>query len=243
MEVSLLAALTAGLLSFVSPCVLPLVPAYLSYMTGISVEGLKQGQGQRAQQGEILSHGVAFVLGFSLVFILLGASSTLLGRVLLAYIDILGQVGGTIIVVLGLHYMGLFRIGWLDMEARFNVQRQSASLTSSFLIGLAFAFGWTPCVGPILATILAVAGAQETIGQGVLLLAVYSAGLGVPFLLAGLATNTFFSFFSRMKRHLHKVEVASGTLLVAVGVMIFLGDFTRLSVLLLEWFPALAKIG
>ncbi|MBF0610186.1 MAG: cytochrome c biogenesis protein CcdA [Magnetococcales bacterium] len=244
MEVSLMAALTAGLLSFVSPCVLPLVPAYLSYMTGISVEGLKQRErGGLGGQWLVISHGLAFVAGFSLVFILLGASSTLLGRMLLAYMDILGKVGGIIIIILGIHYMGIFRIGFLDMEARFNVEEKPGGVSGSFLIGLAFAFGWTPCVGPILAAILAVAGAQETVTEGILLLAVYSMGLGVPFLLAGMATNSFFAFFTRIKKHLHKIEMVSGLLLVAVGILIFMGDFTRLSVLLLQWFPELATLG
>lgn len=242
-EVTLLAALTAGLLSFVSPCVLPLVPAYLSYMTGVSVDHLRAHDDPAGRSGRVLLHSLAFVTGFSVVFILLGASATALGRLLLGHMTLLAKVGGVFIVVLGLHYMGLFRIGILNMEARLNLKGKPAGVLGSFLVGFAFAFGWTPCVGPILAAILAIAGAQEDLTQGILLLAVYSAGLGIPFVLAGVAINAFFAFFQHMRAHLHKVEIVSGMLLVGVGVMIFFGDFTRISSYLLRWFPGLASLG
>lgn len=242
MEVTYMAAFFAGLLSFLSPCVLPLAPAYVSYMSGISVERLREGErsglGLRAGW-----YSLFFVLGFSLVFIALGASATYLGQLLLSHMSLLSKVGGGLIVLFGLHYMGAFRIGWLNLEARFNLERKPAGPLGAFLIGLAFAFGWTPCVGPILAGILAVAGGQERIGQGVALLAVYSAGLGVPFIVTGVAINLFFGVFERIRVHLHKIEVVSGALLVAVGVMIFLGDFNRLSILFLQWFPGLATLG
>ena len=195
MEVTYTTALLAGILSFLSPCVLPLVPAYISFMTGVSVDNLRSG-GSNALRGRAVLHSLSFVLGFSAVFITLGASATILGRTLLANVHFLAKAGGILIVVFGLHYMGLFRIGFLNLEARFNLAEKPPGLWGAFLIGLAFAFGWTPCVGPILAAILTVAGGQESITQGVVLLAVYSAGLGLPFILAGLAINVFFQFLS-----------------------------------------------
>ncbi|MBF0623378.1 MAG: cytochrome c biogenesis protein CcdA [Magnetococcales bacterium] len=244
-EVTLLAALLAGLISFVSPCVLPLVPAYISFMTGVSVDSLRTGQ-DGAGRGTVWRAGLyslSFVLGFSLVFILLGASAFALGQLLLDYMNILAKIGGVLIVLFGLHYMGVFRIGLLNLEARFNAQRKPPGLWGAFVIGLAFAFGWTPCVGPILAAILAVAGAQETVLRGMLLLAVYSAGLGIPFVLGGLAINGFLGFSARMRRHLHKVEMLSGGLLVVVGILIFLGDLNRVAIIMMDWFPWLATIG
>ncbi|MEO5347080.1 MAG: cytochrome c biogenesis protein CcdA [Magnetococcus sp. YQC-9] len=242
MEVTYAAAFLAGLLSFLSPCVLPLAPAYISFMSGISVEQLRQGNdAQSAWRAGW--HSLWFVLGFSLVFIGLGASATYLGQLLLNHMQLLNKVGGALIVLFGLHYMGVFRISFLNLEARFNLENKPAGPLGAFLIGLAFAFGWTPCVGPILAGILAVAGGQENIGQGVLLLAVYSAGLGVPFLITGIAINIFFGVFERVRVYLHTIEMVSGGLLVLVGLMIFFGDFNRISSLILQWFPGLARLG
>ncbi|MBF0192287.1 MAG: cytochrome c biogenesis protein CcdA [Magnetococcales bacterium] len=242
MEVTYAAAFLAGLLSFLSPCVLPLAPAYISYMSGISVEQLRQGDDAHAAW-RAGWYSLWFVLGFSLVFIGLGASASYLGQLLLSHMNLLSKVGGAVIVLFGLHYMGVFRLSLLNLEARFNLEKKPTGPLGAFLIGLAFAFGWTPCVGPILAGILAVAGAQENIGQGVTLLAVYSAGLGVPFLVTGVAINLFFGVFERLRVHLHRIEMVSGGLLVVVGVMIFFGDFNRLSSLLLQWFPGLARLG
>ncbi|MBF0455728.1 MAG: sulfite exporter TauE/SafE family protein [Magnetococcales bacterium] len=242
MEVSFAAALLAGLLSFISPCVLPLVPAYISFMTGVSVDRLRTEKGAELGMAASL-HSLFFVLGFSTVFIALGASASLIGQLLLSKMEILSKVGGGLIVLFGLHYIGLFKISYLNMEARFNLQEKPPGLWGAYLIGLAFAFGWTPCVGPILATILALAGGQDSIWQGVMLLMVYSLGLGIPFILAGMAINSFLGFFTRIRVHLHKIEIFSGVLLVIVGIMIFTGDFNRLAILLIEWFPALATLG
>ncbi|MBF0272123.1 MAG: cytochrome c biogenesis protein CcdA [Magnetococcales bacterium] len=242
MEVTYAAAFLAGLLSFLSPCVLPLAPAYISYMSGISVEQLRQGDDAHTAW-RAGWYSLWFVLGFSLVFIGLGASATYLGQILLSHMNLLSKVGGAVIVLFGLHYMGVFRLSLLNLEARFNLEKKPTGPWGAFLIGLAFAFGWTPCVGPILAGILAVAGAQDNIGQGVTLLAVYSAGLGVPFLVTGVAINLFFGVFERLRVHLHRIEMVSGGLLVVVGVMIFFGDFNRLSSLILQWFPGLARLG
>ncbi|MBF0623030.1 MAG: cytochrome c biogenesis protein CcdA [Magnetococcales bacterium] len=241
----MLAALTAGLLSFVSPCVLPLVPAYISFMTGASVDQLRGEEGANAQElgmrAGVLS--LFFVLGFSLVFIALGASAFALGQVLLEHMALFGKIGGVLIVIFGLHFMGVFRIGLLFREARFNPSKRPTGPMGALLVGLAFAFGWTPCVGPILATILTLAGGQETLAEGVLLLVVYSAGLGIPFILAGLAINRFLVFFTRIRKYLHVIEVVSGALLVLVGVLIFLGDFNQIAIWLIERVPALAELG
>ncbi len=242
MEVTYVAALAAGLLSFVSPCVLPLVPAYISFMTGVSVDAMRTEK-TASQRWRAVLHSLSFVLGFSTVFVSLGASATFLGKLLLANMNLLAKVGGAFIVIFGLHYMGLFRIGFLNMEARFNIQKKPPGPLGAYLIGLAFAFGWTPCVGPILAAILAVAGGQESILEGIVLLSIYSAGLGIPFVLAGVAINHFFMFFTRVRAHLHKIEIVSGALLVVVGTMIFLGDFNRIATLIIQWFPALATLG
>ncbi|MEO5333043.1 MAG: cytochrome c biogenesis protein CcdA [Magnetococcus sp. YQC-5] len=242
MEVTYATAFLAGLLSFLSPCVLPLAPAYVSFMSGVSVEQLRTGE-DSAQGWRAGWHSLFFVLGFSLVFISLGASATFMGKALLNHMSLLSKIGGGLIVVFGLHYMGVFRISLFNLEARFHLVKKPSGPMGSFLIGLAFAFGWTPCVGPILAGILALAGGQETISQGVGLLAVYSAGLGVPFIVTGLAINLFFGLFNRMRPHLRKIEMVSGALLVVVGVMIFFGDFNRLAILFLQWFPGLATLG
>ncbi len=242
-EITFMAALFGGLLSFFSPCVLPLVPAYISYMTGLSVDRLRGDGDGRTNRWRPLVYSLFFVLGFSTVFVALGASASVIGRLLLSKSGLLAQIGGVIIVLFGLHYMGVFRIGILNLEARFNPQNKPSGLWGAYLMGLAFAFGWTPCIGPILGGILTLAGAQESIGEGVRLLAVYSAGLGIPFLLAGMAINTYFDFFTRIRRHFRKVEVVSGSLLVVIGGMIFTGDFSRVSVFMLEMFPGWASLG
>lgn len=241
-NVTVATALLAGLLSFVSPCVLPLVPAYISFMTGVSVTGMRSDEGG-AHRWRAGLHSLFFVLGFSSVFITLGASATFLGHLLLQHMQILAQVGGGLIILFGLHYMGVFRIAFLNMDARFNLQKKPPGLLGAYLIGLAFAFGWTPCIGPILAGILAIAGTQENVVQGIALLAIYSAGLGIPFILAGVAINIFFRFFTRIRNYLRMLEIVSGALLVTVGLLIFFGNFSRLAILLLQWFPGLANLG
>ncbi|MBF0134425.1 MAG: cytochrome c biogenesis protein CcdA [Magnetococcales bacterium] len=242
MEISYATALAAGLLSFISPCVLPLVPAYISYMSGVSVDSLRsEGVSKLGLRAGITS--LVFVLGFSTVFILMGASATVLGSLLQSHARIFSKVGGVLIVLFGLHTMGLFRIGLLNFEARFNEIKKPAGFLGAYVIGLAFAFGWTPCVGPILAAILALAGGRESVGEGIALLAVYSAGLGLPFILAGLLTHLFLGFFQKMRRYMRWIEWISGIFLIVVGVMIFFGDFNRFAILLMQWFPFLASVG
>jgi cytochrome c-type biogenesis protein len=231
-EISLLGAFVAGLLSFLSPCVLPLVPAYLSFISGVSVDALRSGEtlDHTKVRKTAIIQSLWFILGFSLVFIALGASATWIGQWLLTNMAILAKFAGVIIVVFGLHYTGLIRIPFLMMEARLNTENVSGtSGLGALMLGSAFAFGWTPCIGPILGTILAMAGMQGQIGEGMLLLVMYSVGLGIPFLLAAFATNAFLNWSQRFKRHLHAVEVVSGVLLIAVGSMIFLGSFSEVS--------------
>ena len=227
-EVSLVAAFSAGLISFLSPCVLPLVPGYISIISGASVEELQTGHDGHVLR-KVLIHSLLFILGFSIVFISLGASATWLGQVLLSRMALLYRIAGLLIIVFGLHLTGLLKIGLLNRDKRFHNAGKPATPGGALLIGLAFAFGWTPCIGPILAAILGLAAAQDTIVQGILLLAVYSLGLAVPFLLTSLGVNQFLKFYQRFRAHLHQVEVCSGVILIVLGAMIFTNQFTRLA--------------
>ena len=222
-DVTLLAAFVAGFLSFISPCVLPLIPGYISFVSGASLEDMR---GQAAARRLVIIRSLAFVLGFSLVFIALGASATAIGRFIFDKQPLLSKIAGALIIVFGLHMMGVFRLGFLDNEKRAQTQRKPTGPLGALLVGVAFAFGWTPCIGPILAGILVVAGSQETIGQGVLLLAIYSLGLGVPFLLTSIAIDRFFSVAAAIRRHYKAIEMTSGGLLVGIGVLIFTGQLT-----------------
>ena len=244
-EISLFGAFVAGILSFLSPCVLPLVPAYLSFISGVSVDALRGDESFNHDKVRktAMVQSLWFVLGFSLVFIALGASASWIGQWLLMHMAVLAKFAGLIIVIFGLHYTGLIRIPFLMMDARLNTQNvKGTSGMGALMLGAAFAFGWTPCIGPILGTILAMAGAQGQVGEGILLLVMYSVGLGIPFLLAAFATNAFLNWSQRFKRHLHMVEVVSGVLLIVVGVMIFLGSFSRVAAFILEYLPWLADI-
>jgi cytochrome c-type biogenesis protein len=223
-NVTLVAAFLAGFLSFISPCVLPLIPGYISFVSGASLDDMRAGG--LAARRQVLTRSLAFVLGFSVVFIVLGASASAIGTFISGKLNILTKIAGALIIVFGLHMMGVFRLSFLDNEKRAQTQRKPTGPLGAFLVGLAFAFGWTPCIGPILAGILVVAGSQETIGEGVLLLAVYSLGLGVPFLLTSIAIDRFFSVAAAIRRHYHAIEMVSGSLLVAIGVLIFTEQLT-----------------
>jgi cytochrome c-type biogenesis protein len=240
-NVTLLAAFGAGLLSFISPCVLPLIPGYLSYISGLSLDEMR-GTGTvaiatPAIRNRVLLSSLAFILGFSLVFVALGASASAIGQFMMSRLTVLGRIAGVIIIIFGLHTMGLLRIPWLYQEKRVQTNRRPAGFIGAMLVGVAFAFGWTPCIGPILAGILAVAAAQDTIGQGVRLLAAYSLGLGIPFFAAALAINRFFSAFARIRKHYHVIELASGALLVIIGVLIFTNRFTIIARSLQPYLP------
>ncbi|MGA2236457.1 MAG: cytochrome c biogenesis protein CcdA [Terriglobales bacterium] len=222
-----LAAFVAGLISFLSPCVLPLVPGYVSLISGVGVEQLKMKEGHLFHK--VMLNSAAFIIGFSIVFITLGAISTEVGQVLAQYKALLARIAGVIIILFGLHLTGVFQIKPLLADTRLHGLKGSSSAWGAFVIGFAFAFGWTPCVGPILAVVLGFAAAQDTVWKGIFLLAIYSAGLAVPFLLTSLGIERFLKFYNRFKFHMHAVEVASGVLLIGLGILLVMGRFALIS--------------
>jgi len=222
-----LAAFVAGLISFLSPCVLPLVPGYVSLISGVGVEQLKMKEGDLFRK--VMLNSAAFIVGFSIVFITLGAILTEVGQVLAQYKTLLARIAGAVIILFGLHLTGLLQIKALLADTRLHNLKGSSSAWGAFVIGFAFAFGWTPCVGPILAVVLGFAAAQDTVWKGIFLLAIYSAGLAVPFLLTSLGIERFLKFYNRFKFHMHAVEVASGVLLIALGILLVMGRFTLIS--------------
>jgi cytochrome c-type biogenesis protein len=230
------AAFGAGVVSVLSPCVMPLMPAYLSLISGLSVEELREGEGRPDLRRRVLLGCAGFVAGFSTVFVLLGASATAVGRVLQTWrVEILGlevsavQLAGLVIVAMGLHLLGWLRIPFLYRDTRFHHAAAPRSFVGTYLVGAAFAFGWSPCVGPILGGILTIAGSRDTVYQGMGLLAVYSLGLGLPFFLAGWSIEAFLRAFARLKRHFRRIEMASGALLVALGVLVATGRLSALN--------------
>src|ERR1700680_5141443 len=241
-DVTIPAALLAGLVSFLSPCVLPLVPPYLIYLTGATIEHVANEETDAASKRAVMISAVMFVLGFSTVFVALGASASFIGSLIRAWSAQLSIVAGIVIILMGLHFLGLTRIALLMREGRLTAPKP-VGLWGAYVMGLAFAFGWTPCIGPILAAILAVAASKETVGEGAGLLAVYSAGLGIPFIIAALAVEPCAAFIARFKRHLDMVEKAMGGLLVLTGIAFLTGFVSEASYYLLEWFPALGRIG
>ncbi|MDX2060429.1 MAG: cytochrome c biogenesis protein CcdA [Gemmatimonadales bacterium] len=216
-------AFLGGLLSFLSPCVLPLVPSYLGFITGFTLEEM----GNRRRLAMI--HATLFVIGFSLVFILLGASATALGSALRFYKDAIMRVGGVLIVFFGLYCLGIIKLGFLSQERRMHLDRKPIGFLGSVLVGMAFGAGWSPCIGPILGGILSLAATEADLGRGVWLLVAYSAGLAVPFLVAAFAVESFLDWFQKFRRHLNLVQKVSGVLLVVVGLLIATGQFTRLA--------------
>jgi cytochrome c-type biogenesis protein len=235
-EVTLLAAFAAGFLSFVSPCVLPLIPGYISFISGLTLEEM-QGEEARGARRQVLIASLWFVLGFSVVFVAFGAGATAIGKLLIQYKDVLGKVAGVILIILGLHTMGVFRLRFLEAEKRLHAKQKPAGPLGAFLIGLAFAFGWTPCIGPILGGILTIAGSKQTVGEGIQLLAVYSMGLGIPFLLTAAAINQFFAASKRIRKYYHTIEVISGALIIAIGLLIFFDQFTIITQYLDPYLP------
>jgi cytochrome c-type biogenesis protein len=241
-DVTFLAALVAGLVSFLSPCVLPLVPPYLVFLAGTSLERFADKELEPRVRRETVLAAALFVLGFSTVFVALGASASAIGSLIRAYSGPLATVAGIVIIVMGLHFLGLTPIGLLHRQKRMEVSKP-VGLWGAYVIGLAFAFGWTPCIGPILAAILAVAASEQTVAKGASLLAVYSLGLGIPFIVAAFAVEPFAAFLARFKKYLRRVEQAMGALLVLTGIAFLTGSISQLSIWLLEAFPALGKIG
>ena len=244
MEISLLLVFGAGVLSFLSPCVLPLVPPYLTYMSGASFEQLRNDEpvsGVYWRRSVFTS--LFFILGFSIVFIALGATATAFGQLFRSALPIMTPIAGGFIILMGLHFIGIFRLGFLHRHMHPSGPSVASGPGGGFLLGLSFAIGWTPCIGPVLAAILAVSAGQESAWQGAGMLAVYSAGLGVPFLLSGLALGSFMGFFEKFKKHLGTVEKVMGVLLVITGLLFITGQFTRISYWFLATFPALGNIG
>ncbi|CAN7324620.1 cytochrome c biogenesis CcdA family protein [Neorhizobium sp. LjRoot104] len=248
-EISLLSALLAGALSFLSPCVLPLVPPYLCYMAGISVEQFRGGGGAAVidsgggTRRAVLKSALFFTLGFATVFVALGAGASTIGVLLRQHLDLLSKLGGLIIIVMGLNFLGVFRIGLLAREARFQGGGQPATLSGAYVMGLAFAFGWTPCIGPVLGAILGVAASRDTVGEGAALLAIYSLGLAVPFWIAAGFSGAFMRFLTRFRRHLGMVEKVMGVFLILTGLAFIFGFVTSAAIWFQQTFPILMQIG
>jgi cytochrome c-type biogenesis protein len=241
-DVTYLAALIAGLVSFLSPCVLPLVPPYLVYLAGTSLERFADKEPEPRVKRETVLAATLFVLGFSTVFVALGASASVIGSLIRAYSGPLSTVAGIVIIVMGLHFLGITPIALLHRQKRLEVAKP-VGLWGAYVMGLAFAFGWTPCIGPILAAILTVAASEQTVTKGASLLAIYSLGLGIPFIIAAFAIEPFAAFLAHFKKHLARVEQAMGALLVLTGIAFLTGNINQMSVWLLEAFPVLGKIG
>ena len=242
-NVGILTAFVFGLISFISPCVLPIVPGYLSFISGVSFEEMQNTNSSSAVRKRIILNALFFILGFSLVFIGMGASATAIGQFLREQQNLISKIAGGLIIIFGIHMTGIFKIPFLNYEKRFHTKGKKIGLLGAFLVGFAFAFGWTPCIGPILAGILVLASRQETIGQGIILLTSYSLGLAIPFFLTALSLSAFFNVFNKFKRHLHKVEIVGGILLIIIGVLIMTNYLTILSGYFAKWFPFLNEIG
>jgi len=228
-DVSVLIAFSAGLLSFASPCVLPLVPSYITYITGVSFKDLSEGGSKGKMRWLTISHSLLFIMGFSLIFVLMGASATYLGQVLIQYQSWIMKVGGVLIIILGIHFTGWITIPFLQMERRFELKQKPLGYLGSFLVGVVFAAGWTPCVGPILSTILLYASTAKSFTTGIVLLAAYSMGLGLPFFVASLAFNTFLSAFDKIKRYMRVIMFVSGVFLIVIGILLLTDLFTTLN--------------
>ncbi len=225
-QVSLVMAFFAGLLTFLSPCILPLIPAYISFITGVSINDLVSEREEKSKMTKrIFLEMILFILGFSLVFILLGASASYFGKSMLSHLKLLRVIGGILVIVFGLYIAGLFKISFLGYERKIHLKMKPTNILGSFIVGIVFALGWTPCVGPVLGTILTYAATQETIREGVFLLGSYSLGLGIPFLVSGLAVNLFLRGFRKIKKYSRLISVVTGGLLVLFGILILTGKF------------------
>ncbi|MDD9724067.1 cytochrome c biogenesis protein CcdA [Roseovarius sp. SK2] len=233
-------ALVAGVFSFLSPCVLPIVPPYLAYMSGVTVTDL---QSERRTRNKAILPALFFVLGLSTVFLFLGFAASTFGRAFLQYQDYFNTAAGLIVMIFGLHFLGIFRIGIMDREARLDVGDKGGTTFGAYILGLAFAFGWTPCIGPQLGAILSLAASEASVTRGTLLLAVYAAGLGIPFLLVAAFLPRLTGLMNWMKRHMDQIERIMGLLLWTIGLLMLTGGFAAFSYWLLEMFPALALVG
>jgi cytochrome c-type biogenesis protein len=241
-NIGILTAFAFGFLSFISPCVLPIVPGYISFISGVSLNELETTGDKSKARRKIILNTLFFILGFSLIFILLGATATALGQFLFDNLPILSQIAGVIIIIFGLHMAGVFKIKFLQYEKRIHTQTKPLGFLGSFVVGLAFAFGWTPCIGPILGAILGIAAKKETVWQGIALLTSYSAGLGIPFLITGISISAFYNFFDKIKRYFKTIEIIGGVMLIIVGILMITGSLTLIASYLTRWFPFLSGI-
>jgi cytochrome c-type biogenesis protein len=231
-NVSVFVAFSAGLLSFLSPCILPLIPSYLAFITGVSLEEMSHEENIKKVRKIVIGNSLLFILGFSLVFISLGASATFLGRFMAENIRWMERIGGVIVIILGLHFAGVFKIAFLERERKFHLQEKPLGMLGTVVVGMAFGAGWTPCVGPILGAILAMAATTQSLVKGIVLLAIYSIGLGLPFLLAGILINKFFEYFQSIRRYFRIITIAGGVLLILIGVLLITGYFSSMSAML-----------
>ena len=232
-----LVALTAGVLSFLSPCVLPLIPSYLSFVSGVSLEEIQAAELKSHVQRRVVLNSLAFIAGFSIVFVSLGVSASLLGSLFLDYRDLIRTVGGAFITVVGLYLLGLFKIPLLDRYLQFNLRDKPAGYLGSVLVGITFAVAWTPCVGPILGAILTLAGTSAEPARGLFLLSAYAAGLAVPFFLSALALNPFLQFSQKFRRYIRAVHCGAGVLLIVVGLLLVTDYMTVLNIYALRFTP------
>lgn len=231
-NISIFVAILAGLISFLSPCVLPLIPSYMAFITGISIEELSQQKNLKHVRNKVILNSLMFILGFSLIFIALGASATFIGKFLSVNIRWFEIIGGAIVILLGLHFVGIFRIKFLDREKAIHVKKKRFGYLGTLLVGMAFGVGWTPCVGPILGSILTLAATTQNLYKGIILLAFYSFGLGLPFLLSAVIIHKFFEYFKIIRKYFRAITIAGGILLIMVGVMLMAGYFSTISSLL-----------
>jgi cytochrome c-type biogenesis protein len=228
-EISGMIAFSGGLLSFVSPCVLPLVPSYITYITGVSFKELTDVEARSKLRWATISHSLCFIIGFSFVFVLMGASATYLGQLLVQYQYWIMKGGGVLIILLGIHFTGIINIPFLHIEKRFEVRKKPLGYAGSFVVGVVFAAGWTPCIGPILSTILIYASTSKSVVTGILLLTYYSVGLGIPFFISSLAFNSFLSAFDRIKRHMRVINIVSGLFLIGIGILFLTDTFKEIN--------------
>ncbi|SVA82322.1 uncharacterized protein METZ01_LOCUS135176 [marine metagenome] len=240
-EISYFYVLLAGLLSFLSPCVLPIVPGYLCFIAGTSLD--KALDNQETLRSNSLKYSISFVFGFSSIFVLMGASATYLSSLLYEYFDYLRIIGGIIIIIFGIHFTQIIQFSFLNSDTRIQIKNYKPGLVGSFIVGLSFAFGWTPCIGPILGSVLSVAASSETISEGTFLLILYSAGLGIPFVLAAYGIGTFLKFLSRIRKHIRTIEIFTGLLLILFGILILTNRIQELAFFFIKYFPFLTQIG
>jgi cytochrome c-type biogenesis protein len=228
-NVSILVAVSAGLISFLSPCILPVIPSYLAFITGISLEELSQQENLREVRNKVIANSLMFILGFSIIFITMGASATFIGKFLYKNIRWFEIIGGVLVIILGLHFTGIFRLKFLDREKKIHLKKKPLGYLGTCLVGMAFGAGWTPCVGPILGAILAMAATTQDVLKGIVLLSFYSAGMGLPFFLSAIILHKFFEYFKTIRKYFKVISIVGGVLLIIVGILLILGYFSSLS--------------